>query len=135
MKLFNNVCMFVLLSVSVFASPFASAGFTGSDFVQKCRDVNLAKSAESSQEAVNRALDMGSCGGFVGGVVQGVNLVGDMLQAQGASNRNFICSPRELHPMDIIRLVSEYIQKNPRFEKLSAQSAVYAAMIGRYPCK
>lgn len=122
-------CWLVVFSVEGWCA------FTGADFVEKCHDVNLAKGAETPQQAINRALDMGSCGGFVGGVVQGVNLVGELLQAQRAAPHNFICAPSELHPMDIVREVSGYISQHAEMKNLPAQAAVYSAMVTKYPCK
>jgi hypothetical protein len=109
--------------------------FTGDRFYSKCNKVNLTKGEETPNEAVQRALSAGSCSGFVGGVVKGVNLVGNMLQAQGAAQRNFICLPQGQHAMDLVRAVTTYIDSHDEVKSLPAQAAVYAALVEKFPCK
>lgn len=84
---------------------------------------------------MTKALDMGSCSGMVGGVVNGVNLVGNMLGRQGAIKKNFICLPENIKATDLLNETLEYIEKNEKHHKLAAHLSVYAFMTEKYPCK
>lgn len=55
---------------------------TGQQFYDKCVDTYKAPEQETAREAVGRALNAGSCSGYLGGVINGVNLVGNMLGQQ-----------------------------------------------------
>ncbi len=81
------------------------------------------------------ALDSGACAGFVGGVVQGVNLVGGMLMMQGAAKKNFICASEQVHARQLVEVTLKFIKANPDMAKLPAHINVYEALSREYPCK
>lgn len=125
----------LVLAVLVFtANPVF--GFTGAQLVEKC-NASFAENpnSQSSAKVLAMALDSGSCAGFVGGVIHGVNLVGSMLQKQGATTKNFICLPKGLHAKDLVRTTLDHFSSHPSDAKGPAQLGVFNGFMRKYPCK
>jgi len=111
-------------------------GFTGAQLIDKCNaSFKDDPNRQSAPKVLGMALDSGSCAGFVGGVIQGVNLVGSMLQKQGATKKNFICLPRGVHAKDLVKIILAYFKANPDDLHLPAQLGIYNAFAKQYPCQ
>ena len=67
-----------------------ASAISAEEFYAKCNSVHQAKDSETTQQSIHRALDTGSCSGYIGGVINGINLVGNMLGSQGAVEKNFV---------------------------------------------
>lgn len=91
--------------------------------------------AEKQEEAIRRFLDAGTCGGFIGGVVAGINLIGAILVNQGGLKNNLICVPPNLHAQQLVNIIVQDIKvKNKKLGEESAQIAIYQSLRKRYPC-
>jgi hypothetical protein len=112
-----------------------ASAFSGSQLVEKC-DASFAgnPNKQDNSRVLEIALDSGSCAGFIGGVVHGVNLVGSMLQKQGATNKNFICLPKGLHATNLVKITLMHYKQNPQDADLPAQLGVFNAFVKKYPC-
>ena len=111
-------------------------GFTGAQLMDKCNaSFKENPNKQSVAKTLELALDSGSCAGFGGGVIQGVNLVGSMLQKQGATKKNFICLPKGLHAKDLVKTVLAYFKTNPEDLNLPAQLGIYNTFAKQYPCQ
>ncbi|BCG66007.1 MAG: hypothetical protein methR_P3879 [Methyloprofundus sp.] len=125
---------YLLLGVLISMTPTAFA-LTGDDIYKKCSKALDVPKNEKQQQAITRFLDVGTCAGFVGGVLSGVNLVGDMMQQQGIVKRNFICLPKEQHSQALLKEVIHYLDEHKNELKLPAQVIIYKAFSQKYPCK
>jgi len=128
-KTYIFVFSFFLLTITSQAFALSSL-----QFLEKCRKAHVHKKTDTPQKIVTKALDMGSCSGMVGGVVNGVNLVGNMLGRQGAIKKNFICLPENIKATDLLIEALGYIEKNKQHHNLAAHLSIYAFMTGKYPC-
>lgn len=131
MKIASQI--FLVTTLSLTAS--YAYGFSGAQLVDKC-NVSLDDNPNKQNNAkmLELALDSGTCAGFVGGIIHGVNLVGSMLQKQGATTKNFICLPNGIHAKDLTRITLEHFRKNPADLKSPAQLGVFNAFTTKYPC-
>lgn len=130
----KNKIVFVIVALLLSAEP--AFAFTGEQLIDKCNaSFKDDPNKQSAAKILGKALDSGSCAGFVGGVIQGVNLVGSMLQKQGAAKKNFICLPKGLHAKDLVTMTLAHFKKNPKELKLPAQLGIYNAFAKKYPCK
>jgi len=126
---FALVVLLLFLMESVFA-------FTGEQLVDKCNaSFNNDPNKQSVANVLEKALDSGSCVGFVGGVIHGVNLVGSMLEKQGATKKNFICLPEGVHAKGLVKTTLAHFKKNPKELKLPAQLGIYNTFAKKYPCE
>lgn len=123
-----------LLLMLFFVSQQASA-ISAEQFYKKCHNIHQAGETETVQQSVNRALDAGSCGGYIGGVINGVNLVGNMLASQGAVKKNFICLPEGKQAQGLLVEVLQYIKANKNLSGAPVQLSVYNALSESYSCK
>ena len=112
-----------------------ASAISAEEFYAKCNSVHQAKDSETTQQSIHRALDTGSCSGYIGGVINGVNLVGNMLGSQGAVQKNFICLPEGKQAQELLVEVLQYIQANPTLSVAPAQLSIYNALSKHYPCK
>ena len=78
--------------------------------------------------------DAGSCSGFVGGVIQGVNLIGNLLRAQNAIERQFICLPEGLQAAQLLEAVLVDLRKRPDDIAAPAELHIYRTIGTKYPC-
>ncbi|HHH36811.1 MAG TPA: hypothetical protein ENK48_08315 [Gammaproteobacteria bacterium] len=123
-------------AIVLFCFPIAAQALTGNEFLLRCKDVNHAKKGrETIQEVVDRALDAGSCAGYVGGVINGINLVGNMLRQQKAMKKNFICLPQGMQASALVKQMVEYLEKNPKTLKAPVSLHIYNHFARSYPCK
>lgn len=134
----SSIGRFVLLttgfSISLACATVAYAYTSAQDFYKTCNDAYKSPHAESAEEAVSRALVAGSCAGYVGGVINGINLVGNMLGQQKAVDRNFICLPAKKQSQELLVEVLDYIAGHPDIANSPAQLSVYNAFSRKYPC-
>lgn len=132
----KNKCPVIFLVVFLLFSTGSVFGFTGGQLADKCNA--SFKSNPNEQDAgkvLELALDSGSCAGFVGGVIQGVNLVGSMLRKQGATKKNFICLPPGVHARDLTKIILDHYKKNPADVKAPAQIGIFNVFTKKYPCQ
>lgn len=108
--------------------------FTGRDYVEKCNPEKLGAVSSNAQDSFNNALDAGSCTGFTGGVLNGANLVGQMLIKQNAMKRNFICLTGKVHATALVEKSVEFINNKPALLDLPAQAGIFEALTASYPC-
>lgn len=127
--------MLTVIAALLAVLPTCASALTGGELATKCANSLQQESTQSNQETAARLLDMGSCAGFVGGVISGVNLVGNLLRQQDAMKRNFICLPQNTHAQALVRVVVEHISAHAEDKKLPAELAVYKAMTTKFPCK
>ncbi|MCP5146114.1 MAG: hypothetical protein H6978_14995 [Gammaproteobacteria bacterium] len=126
--------MKLMLSATLLAASTQVSAITGSEFLARCDGLNNAPKDETPQQAVDRALQAGSCIGIVGGVVQGVNLVGSMLQAQKATTRQFVCLPDGVQATELLELVLSDLRKQPADAGAQAPAHIYRSIMARYAC-
>lgn len=130
----NNTPVVILVAILLLVVEPA-LGFTGAQLVDKCNaSFKEDPNNQDAAKVLEMALDSGSCAGFVGGVIHGVNLVGSMLQKQGATKKNFICLPKGLHAKDLVRITLDYFKKNSEDTQAPAQLGIYNAFAKKYPC-
>ncbi len=129
----------LLLIMAIFLLLFSAPAFsltTGQDFVQRCKNLNQAKQkGETVQQIVDRALDMGSCAGFVGGVINGINLVGNMLRQQKAMDKNFICLPQGIQANTLVNELINYLETRTNDINAPLSLHIYNKFVSQYPCK
>jgi len=127
-KLIMICCLFFIQS-----SAFA---FTAGELAEQCR-VTQQKlpEKEAGEKAIKRFLDTGTCAGYVGGVIAGVNLAGAMMMEQKVMKTNFICMPRKYHAQQLVKMFLDYMDENKKYAKESAQLTVYNVFRKRFPCK
>lgn len=112
-----------------------SHAYTSTEFLKKCETAHKAVPNEKPQQSVNRALDFGACTGFVGGVVSGVDLIGNLLRSQKAIKQNFICLPPNKPANELLQEVISYIKQNQKSQgNAPAQLSIYNALAPRYRC-
>jgi hypothetical protein len=124
----------LLIFISLFSSTQAFA-ISAQQFYDKCNNINQSKSQETASEAVTRALEAGSCTGYVGGVINGVNLVGNMLGQQKAVKKNFICLTKKKQVQELLYESLQYIKEHENLRDAPAQISIYNVMTANYPCK
>ena len=108
---------------------------SGKAFYDKCsKALSNPEQAETPQEAVNRALNAGSCTGYVGGTIKGINLVGNMLMAKGKLKRNFICLPEGIQANKLLMDLLGYLYKKPAELDAPIQMHLYNKFTKEYPC-
>lgn len=131
----KNKQVFLLVAILLLVVEPAFA-FTGAQLVSKCNaSFKEDPNKQNATRVLEMALDSGSCAGFVGGVIQGVNLVGSMLQKQGATKKNFICLPEGLHAKDLVKITLVYFKENPQDNQSPAQLGIFNAFAKKYPCQ
>ena len=104
------------------------------EYVEKCAPEKIGSLSGSAQQSIDKALDAGSCTGFTGGVLNGANLVGQMLIKQNALKANFICLPGKLHATALVGKSVTYIRNKPKLKDLPAQAGIFEALSNAYPC-
>ena len=126
-----------VLSAAILLSLFSSSSYalTSQEFYDKCNNLYQSPGKETPQDAVNRALNAGSCSGFVGGMINGFNLVGNMLGQKGAVKRNFVCLPAGKQSQELLDEVIAYIKENPEKASEPVQISVYNTFVLGYPCE
>lgn len=107
---------------------------TGQEYVDKCNPKALSSQPSKQQAALEQALDAGSCTGFTGGVVQGINFIGTMLRAQQAITKNFICLNNEVHALGLVEVAYNHIKASEKLLGMPAQAGIYEALVSAYPC-
>ncbi|BBB29153.1 Rap1a/Tai family immunity protein [Neptunomonas japonica] len=125
------------ISLFIFISLFSSAqafAISAQQFYDKCHNINQSKSQETPSQAVTRALEAGSCTGYVGGVINGVNLVGNMLGQQKAVKKNFICLTKNTQIQELLYESLQYIKEHEKLSDAPVQISIYNAMTANYPC-
>lgn len=128
--------IFTLIAVLLTMLPTGASALTAGELAKKCTDsLQQGSTNQPTQETAARLLDAGSCAGFVGGVISGVNLVGNLLRQQDAMKRNFICLPQNTHAQALVRVVIEHITAHSEDKNVPAELAVYKAMILKFPCQ
>jgi hypothetical protein len=120
------------LSLAMFSSQ--SYALTGQEFHDKCQGLYTSPGKETPQEAVSRALNAGSCSGFVGGMIEGVSLIGRMLEHKGAVKKNFICLPPGKKSQQLLEEVLTYVENNPKVAGEPVQVSIYNTFAESYPC-
>lgn len=129
----NGQKAFLVAVLLVAMSP--TYALTGGEILEKCKaSISPPPNSEPTQKAISRFLDAGTCAGYVGGVLSGVDLVGSMMQQQKLANRNFICVPTNIHSQLLLKEVVEYIEKNPKEKGTPAQLVIYQLFSKKYPC-
>jgi len=109
---------------------------SGKAFYDKCsKALSNPEQGETPQEAVNRALNAGSCTGYVGGTIKGINLVGNMLMAKGKIKRNFICLPEGIQANKLLVDLLGYLYSKPAELNAPIQMHLYNKFTKKYPCK
>lgn len=125
----------MLLLVSLLLIQVNANALTSHELVEKCKvALEQLPDSESKETAVKRFLDVGTCGGYIGGVVAGVNLVGAMLVQQKAIEKNFICTPERLHAQKLMKTLINYVDKNKKLKKEAAQLVIYKMLVEKFPC-
>lgn len=104
------------------------------EYYQKCKDSYRTKTSESPQQAVDRALSTGSCTGYIGGVINGINLVGSMLRKQKALDKNFICLSQKKQANELLEEVLDYIENHKQYADAPVQLSIYNHMAKTYSC-
>ncbi len=128
--------MKILGAVLICLLPLPGFAMTGHDVYEKCTaSVQQPPASESTQKAITRFLDAGTCAGFVGGVLSGVNLVGEMMRQQNIIKRNFVCLPENKHSQILLKELLEYLQANTEDRDLPAQLVIYKVFSQKYPCQ
>lgn len=122
-----------LLAGMLLLSSHAMA-LTGQEYIDKCDPEALKGQSADPQAALKRALDAGSCTGFTGGVMQGINFIGNMLQSQKAMSKNFICLTDEVHALGLVEIAYNHIKGKEKLLGLPAQAGIYEALVSKYPC-
>lgn len=127
------------LSIAMLALVFLVFGndahsYSAQEFSDNCRDAYKSTEGETAEDAVSRALVAGSCAGYVGGVINGINLVGNMLGQQKAVDKNFICLPEKKQSQALVYEVLEYIDQHPTLANSPVQLSIYNAFSKLYPC-
>lgn len=108
---------------------------SGKAFYNKCsKAVSSTKQGETPQEAVTRALNAGSCTGYVGGTINGINLVGNMLMTDGKLKRNFICLPEGIQANKLLMELLSYLYSKPAELNAPVQMHLYNKFTKEYPC-
>lgn len=107
---------------------------SGGEYIDKCSPEKIGSLSGSAQESIDKALDAGSCTGFTGGVLNGANLIGQMLIKQKALKVNFICLPGKLHATALVEKSVAYIRNKPALKDLPAQAGIFEALSNAYPC-
>lgn len=134
-KIILSLSNFFIFCLFLFFALQNAWAFTGEQFLNKCDQVHQIKSTtETIQESIDRALDAGSCTGFVGGVIQGVNLAGDLLRAQNVIRRQFICLPTGIKAANLLEIVLQDLRKQPDDINAPAQLHIYRSIGKKYSC-
>ncbi len=125
----------LILLLWLFVIQSNAYALTSADLVGKCKvALEQLPEAESKQAAVKRFLNVGTCGGYIGGVVAGINLIGAMLVQQKAIKQNFICTPEGLHAQQLVKMLISYVDRHQKLENETAQLIIYKMLLDRYPC-
>lgn len=131
MKSYPSIFLSVILSMS--ASPAFS--YSGTEFLQHCNEATGAPAqGETPQQTVNRALQAGTCVGYVGGVINGLNLVGNMLRQQGGVKKNFICIGKKVQAPKLLKDLLGELEKQPQDMEAPVSLHIYRVFTERYPC-
>lgn len=128
----KTVTLIILMSLLNSTQAFA---ISAQQFYDKCHNINQSKKQETPNEAVTRALEAGSCTGYIGGVINGVNLVGNMLGRQKAVKKNFICLTKNKQVQELLIESLDYIKHHENLQAAPVQLSIYNAMATNYPCK
>ncbi|WP_177418190.1 Rap1a/Tai family immunity protein [endosymbiont of Lamellibrachia barhami] len=109
---------------------------SGQDYLDKCKKaITTPLEKETAQQAVNRALDAGSCGGFLGGTLGGMNLVGNMLLHKKALKRNFVCLDEGKQINELMKEFLVYLEGKPKDMKAPVQMHIFNHFSKKYYCK
>lgn len=131
MKPLFSIALF-LVSLTA-ASP--SLSYTGAEFLEGCsKATGAAPKGETPQQTVNRALQAGTCVGYVGGVINGLNLVGNMLRQQGGMKKNFICISEKVQAPKLLQLLLSDLEKQTANMDAPVQLHIYRVFTQHYPC-
>ena len=116
--------------------PNVASALTSGELAGKCQSALQAlPESESKKAAVTRFLNVGTCSGYIGGTVAGINLVGTMLQQQKVVKQNFICAPKGLHSQQLLKMFVTYVDRNKKLKKEPSQFVIYKMLREKYPCK
>jgi len=130
----NRLCVALLFCAALFSE--GTWALSGEAFLQKCQRVTVApEKGESPQEIVNRALDAGSCAGFVGGAIKGINLVGNMLLQKKLIKHNFICLPQGVQANTLLAELVNHLASSPPEMEAPVQMHLFNLFIKEYGCK
>jgi len=122
-------CMAVLTSFNVQA-------MTGEELLTKCSNIQESnvKDKNSSKQTVSKILDAGSCAGFVGGVISGINLVGNMMLQKKIIEYNFVCLPKAVHSQQLLNIVLDDIEKDKKLAEVRAELAIFHIFNSKFSC-
>jgi len=123
-----------ILCLSLFI-PFHVHAMTAQELLDKCSHLpNNSAKEESPQRTVSRIMDAGSCAGFVGGVISGINLIGNMMMQKKIIEYNFFCLPQAAHSQELLNLTLEHIKKNKKLASSRAEVAVFHIFNSKFSC-
>jgi len=126
--------LFIFTLMLLLPASYAHA-ISGKAFYDKCsKALSNTEHGETPQEAVNRALNAGSCTGYVGGTIKGINLVGNMLMSKGKIKRNFICLPEGIQANKLLMDLLGYLYSKPDELNAPVQMHLYNKFTTQYPC-
>lgn len=128
MKRIITLLCLTLLPMSAFAVP---AG----DFLERCKTAAAKpETAEDNKLIAQRLITAGSCVGFVGGTLAGINLISNMMLQQKVVKANLVCLPKDTTPQQVYNDTLSYIDKEEDVKKMPIEAAIFRLFTQKYPC-
>ncbi len=109
---------------------------TSEQLINACKNSQQKLPQDAQREdAIRKLLDTGTCAGFIGGAVSGINVVGSLMKQQGVTKRDLICLPKDISPPQLVDMFVKHVDSHPEEKKLPAQLGIYRYFVGNFPCK
>ncbi|MDH5258190.1 MAG: Rap1a/Tai family immunity protein [Gammaproteobacteria bacterium] len=108
---------------------------SGQELVEKCSKISAqASDTAPKQASISQIMDAGSCAGYIGGVISGVNLVGNMMMQKKIIKYNFICMPQKVHAQQLLEIAVDNIKKDPKLASSRAEVAIFDIFNSNFSC-
>ncbi len=132
--------MRILLGAALIAMQFGfwlpAQAMTSEQLVGACKNSQQKLAQDAKREdAIRKLLDTGTCAGFIGGAVSGINVVGSLMKQQGVTKRDLICLPTDISPPQLVNMFVKHIDSHPEEKQLPAQLGIYRYFVSNFPCK
>lgn len=115
--------------------PLTSHAISSETFYNQCKSAfQPPAEGEENRRTAERLIEAGTCVGFVGGTVSGINLMSNLMRQQNLIRKNLICMPPGNNPRQMMSEVISYLDKNADQRKLPLEAVIYHYFMNRYPC-
>ena len=128
MKLLTLLCVFLLPALA----HASSAAMDGNEMLQKCHPLWTDNQRSMTTQEV---MDSTFCSGYIAGVLDAREMQFAMDRVDHVKGRNQYCRPTEVTYSQVFKVIKKWLDDNPADLHQRADTIIFTAMLGAFPCK